>query len=170
MQEGPCFLRRSTFRSSWKRWSVTRVGHTFVPWCMQVQALGTQMEQLQKRVIEVERERGLFFRHMEELRRHSTTLQEDNGRLLAELTRLRQAIKQVGSVRVPVKRGRRAAMPWRVRIRAGVQVMSCNASRHSPSPLAPVLTELAALRQAMPTQLGLSGSAWQLVAVASSGQ
>ena len=72
------------------------VGHTFVPWLMQVQALGTQKEQLQKRVMEVERERGLFFRHMEELRQHSNTLQEDNGRLLTELNRLRQTMKQVG--------------------------------------------------------------------------
>ena len=84
--------------SSLERYTMTwGVSDTFVPWCVQVQALGTQKEQLQKRVVEVERERGLFFRHMEEMRRHSTTLQEDNGRLLTELNRLRQAMKQVGS-------------------------------------------------------------------------
>ena len=72
---------------------------------MQVQALGSQKEQLQKRVTEVERERGLFFRHMEELRRHSTNLQEDNERLLTELNRMRQAMKQVGFVKWSVHRG-----------------------------------------------------------------
>ena len=118
------------------------VGHAFVPWCMQVQALGTQKEQLQKRVIEVERERGSFLRHMEELRRHSTTLQEDNGRLLTELDRLRQAMKQVGSVKVLVKKRRRTAMPWRVGTRAWLWDKSCDVSRHSSTPHAPVLTDV----------------------------
>ena len=86
-------------------------------WCVQVQALGAQKEQLQKRVVEVEREHGLFFRHMEELRRHSTTLQEDNGRLLAELSRLRQAMKQVGFVKRLVQRG--GKLPCRGRSEAG---------------------------------------------------
>ncbi len=137
-----------------------------VPWCVQVQALGTQKEQLQKRVIEVERERGLFFRHMEELRRHSTTLQEDNGRLLTELNKLRQAMKQVGFVKGLVQRP--GELPCCSRSEEGCG--SGNRPAFTAPPRMHLRTELAALRQAVQIQMGLSGSAWQQVAVASSGQ